>query len=193
MNEIGSTLLEGLPFFLKPIKFTDPLIKKVIRNAKGEVEKIILTTKGKGEVASIELSPSEYNDFGKKWLHPEYIEVKPSERGKGLSEVLYAEGIKEAKKTGNAGILSGEVLLQPEKTVKTQKKFNGPEMDNPVEEYNYPIKGMKSPKDKNLSKKKQLEYVTNSNDTFTSTLFPEIYNQLWFLLKGNIPAVPAIN
>lgn len=76
----------------------------------------------------MQISPSGYNDFGKKWMHPEFISVSKSEQGKGLSNVLYTEGIQHAKSKGYNGITS------------TRENTEGPEMKNPVEEY--PIKGI---------------------------------------------------
>lgn len=54
-------------------------------------------------------------------MRPEYINVAKTEQGKGLSNVLYDE---HSKSKGYDGVLSGEVLLQPEKTVKTPKDPN---------------------------------------------------------------------
>lgn len=155
-----------------PIKETDK-IYKTISNNRG-IHKISLATPKKGEIASIELTPSEYDDFGKKWLHPEYIKVKNSEQGKGLSNVLYDLGIKFAQRRGYNGVLSGEALLQPAKTIKTQKRFNGPEMKNPAEDYT--IKGLESPKDSKMSKLIIDKY--NKNNEVSRSLGQEIYNTI---------------
>lgn len=127
-KEVLKSAVDLLPYLnykmiTTPIKETDK-IYKTISNNRG-IHKISLATPKKGEIASIELTPSEYDDFGKKWLHPEYIKVKNSEQGKGLSNVLYDLGIKFAQRRGYNGVLSGEALLHPAKTIKTQKKFNG--------------------------------------------------------------------
>lgn len=176
-KEVLGAMVDLLPYFnykmiTTPIKETDKLYK-TISNNRG-IHRISLSTPKKGEVASIELSPSEYNDFGKRWLHPEYIRVKDSEQGKGLSNVLYDEGIKFAQKRGYNGILSGEALLQPAKTIKTQKRFNGPEMKNPAEDYT--IKGMESPKDSKMSKKIISKY--NKDNEVAKSLGQEIYNAI---------------
>lgn len=181
-GELGKRTLESLvdllPYFnykmiTTPIKETDK-IYKTISNNKG-VHKISLSTPKKGEVASIELSPSEYNDFNKNWLHPEYIKIKDSEQGKGLSNVLYDEGIKFAQRRGYNGVLSGEALLQPSKTIKTQKRFNGPEMKNPAEDYT--IKGMESARDPKMSKI-IIDKYNKANEQITS-LGKELYNMIF--------------
>jgi hypothetical protein len=79
-------------------------------------------------------------------VYPEFIRV--NDAGKGLSPALYAAGLKEMRKP----IISGEVLLQPEKTTKVYKYFNGPKLKPLVQDegYNYPRKIMTSPKNKNL-------------------------------------------
>ena len=88
-------------------------------------------------------------------IYPEYIKV--NEKGKGLSKALYAAGIKDMKKP----IISGEVLLQPEKTVKTYKYFDGPVLPPLIMEegYNYPRKIMVKPKNPNLYEDTIKEYV----------------------------------
>lgn len=74
----------------------------------------------------------------------------------GLSKALYAAGIKDMKKP----IISGEVLLQPEKTVKTYKYFDGPVLPPLIMEegYNYPRKIMVKPKNPNLYEDTIKEY-----------------------------------
>lgn len=100
-------------------------------------------------------------------MRPEYINVAKTEQGKGLSNVLYDEGIKHSKSKGYDG-----VLLQPEKTVKTQRRFNGPQMKNYIDEY--PIKGMESPKDPNLSKR-IIEAYNKANE-YRTTVGRELLN-----------------
>lgn len=181
-NEFRKRTLEAivdlLPYFdykiiTTPIKETDK-IYKAISNNRG-VHKISLETPKKGEIASIELTPSEYDDFGKKWLHPEYIKVAEGEQGKGLSSVLYDLGIKFAQRRGYNGVLSGEALLQPAKTIKTQRRFNGPEMKNPAEDYT--IKGMESAKDPKMSKI-IIDKYNKANEQVTS-LGKELYNMIF--------------
>lgn len=162
-----------------PIREVDKIRKTITKDPRFGIDKISLYTPKKGEIASIELSPSNYDDFGKKWLHPEFIEVKPSEQGKGLSNVLYDEGIKFAQKRGYNGVLSGEALLQPNKTIKTQKRFNGPEARNPAEDY--PIKGLESPKDPKMSKTIINNY--NNANTITSTVGEIFLNEVRNLFK----------
>lgn len=176
-KEVLKSAVDLLPYFnykmiTTPIKETDKIYKTISSN-KG-IHKISLATPKKGEIASIELTPSEYDDFGKKWLHPEYIKVKNSEQGKGLSNVLYDLGIKFAQRRGYNGVLSGEALLQPAKTIKTQKRFNGPEMKNPAEDYT--IKGLESPKDSKMSKLIIDKY--NKNNEVSKSLGQEIYNTI---------------
>ena len=176
-KEVLKSAVDLLPYFnykmiTTPIKETDE-IYKTISNNRG-IHKISLATPKKGEIASIELTPSEYDDFGKKWLHPEYIKVKNSEQGKGLSNVLYDLGIKFAQRRGYNGVLSGEALLQPAKTIKTQKRFNGPEMKNPAEDYI--IKGLESPKDSKMTKLIIDKY--NKNNEVSRSLGQEIYNTI---------------
>lgn len=171
-------VVDLLPYFnykmiTTPIKETDK-IYKVISNNRG-VHKISLETPKKGEIASLELTPSEYDDFGKKWLHPEYIKVAEGEQGKGLSSVLYDLGIKFAQRRGYNGVLSGEALLQPVKTIKTQRRFNGPEMKNPAEDYT--IKGMESAKDPKMSKI-IIDKYNKANEQVTS-LGKELYNMIF--------------
>lgn len=163
-----------------PVKEVDKVRKTITRDPRFGIDKISLYTPKKGEIASIELSPSNYDDFGKKWLHPEFIEVKPSEQGKGLSNVLYNEGIKFAQKRGYNGVLSGEALLQPNKTIKTQRRFNGPEAKNPAEDY--PIKGLESPKDPKLSKNILNKY--NEENTTISTVGEILLNDIRNLFKN---------
>lgn len=186
-NKLGHSLLgaavEALPYanfkaMKTPIIEADNLIKTFSKEKFG-IDKISLATPRKGVIADIELSPAG-KEFGKRWMHPEYINVVKGEQGKGLSNVLYDEGIKHAKKNGYDGILSGEVLLQPEKTIKTQKRFEGPEMKHFIEEYNYPIKGMEAPKDPKLASRIVEDY--NKNNMYKSTLGKEVWNMtksLW--------------
>ena len=138
---MSSAAFEALPYInIKALKLPlSEAIVKTITKEKFGIDKISLSTPKKGVIADIELSPAE--EFGRKWMRPEYINVAKTEQGKGLSNVLYDEGIKHSKSKGYDGVLSGEVLLQPEKTVKTQRRFNGPQMKNYIDEYNYPIKG----------------------------------------------------
>lgn len=115
---MSSAAFEALPYInikaLKlPLSEADDIVKTITKEKFG-IDKISLSTPKKGVIADIELSPAE--EFGRKWMRPEYINVAKTEQGK---------------------------------TVKTQRRFNGPQMKN----YNYPIKGMESPKDPNLSKR----------------------------------------
>lgn len=176
---IGDALLETIPYsvgrLLKvPIVNYDNIVKTVTKDRFG-ISKIALSTPKKGIIADIELSP-EVEEFGKRWMRPEYINVKASEQGKGLSNVLYDEGIKLSKSKGYDGVLSGEVLLQPEKTMKTQKRFNGPSKSNFISEWHYPVKGMESPKDPNLSNKIIKAY--NKANAYRSTLGDELLHLL---------------
>lgn len=116
-----------------------------------------------------------------------YINVAKTEQGKGLSNVLYDEGIKHSKSKGYDGVLSGEVLLQPEKTVKTQRRFNGPQMKNYIDEYNYPIKGMESPKDPNLSKR-IIEAYNKANE-YRTTVGRELLNMTQSLFRNYKPVL----
>lgn len=120
---MSSAAFEALPYInikaLKlPLSEADDIVKTITKEKFG-IDKISLSTPKKGVIADIELSPAE--EFGRKWMRPEYINVAKTEQGKGLSNVLYDEGIKHSKSKGYDG-----VLLQPEKTVKTQRRFNGP-------------------------------------------------------------------
>ena len=110
-------------------------------------------------------------------MRPEYINVAKTEQGKGLSNVLYDEGYD--------GVLSGEVLLQPEKTVKTQRRFNGPQMKNYIDEY--PIKGMESPKDPNLSKR-IIEAYNKANE-YRTTVGRELLNMTQSLFRNYKPVL----
>lgn len=110
-------------------------------------------------------------------MRPEYINVAKTEQGKGLSNVLYDEGIKHSKSKGYDGVLSGEVLLQP-----TQRRFNGPQMKNYIDEYNYPIKGMESPKDPNLSKR-IIEAYNKANE-YRTTVGRELLNMTQSLFRN---------
>ena len=58
-------------------------------------------------------------------MRPEFINVVESEQGKGLSNILYNEGIKHAKSKGYNGIISGEVLLQQEKLLELKEDLMG--------------------------------------------------------------------
>lgn len=144
------------------------------------IDKISLSTPKKGVIADIELSPAE--EFGRKWMRPEYINVAKTEQGKGLSNVLCDEGIKHSKSKGYDG-----VLLQPEKTVKTQRRFNGPQMKNYIDEYNYPIKGMESPKDPNLSKR-IIEAYNKANE-YRTTVGRELLNMTQSLFRNYKPVL----
>ena len=183
--EISNAMLEALPYInvktLKlPLKESDNLIKTITKEKYG-IDKISLSTPKKGVIADIELSPSNELDFGKKWMRPEFINVVESEQGKGLSNVLYNEGIKYAKSKGYNGVISGEVLLQPEKTIRTQRRFNGPQMKHFVEEYNYPIKGLESAKDPNLAD--TIIKMYNKSNEYRSTVGREFYNMIKSLVK----------
>lgn len=183
--EISNAMLEALPYInvktLKlPLKESDNLIKTITKEKYG-IDKISLSTPKKGVIADIELSPSNELDFGKKWMRPEFINVVESEQGKGLSNVLYNEGIKYAKSKGYNGVISGEVLLQPEKTIRTQRRFNGPQMRHFVEEYNYPIKGLESAKDPNLAD--TIINMYNKSNEYRSTVGREFYNMIKSLVK----------
>ena len=183
--EISNAMLEALPYInvktLKlPLKESDNLIKTITKEKYG-IDKISLSTPKKGVIADIELSPSNELDFGKKWMRPEFINVVESEQGKGLSNVLYNEGIKHAKSKGYNGVISGEVLLQPEKTIRTQRRFNGPQMKHFVEEYNYPIKGLESAKDPNLAD--TIINMYNKSNEYRSTVGREFYNMIRSLVK----------
>lgn len=122
----------------------------VIRNLT-KARKIISPNK---ELGHIDLSDSFEKTAGFDTIYPEYIKV--NEKGKGLSKALYAAGIKDMKKP----IISGEVLLQPEKTVKTYKYFDGPVLPPLIMEegYNYPRKIMVKPKNPNLYEDTIKEY-----------------------------------
>lgn len=163
----------GVKVLTTPIKHTDNL--KIAYKWHPLDSKIFLYTGDKGIVGKIDLSPSDYDDFGKKWLHPDYIEVANSEQGKGLSNILYDKGIELAKKLGYNGILSGEALLQPTKTIKTQRRFNGPEMKNPVEDYT--IKGMESAVDLKMSQS-IIDKYNRANEKVTS-LGKELFNMIF--------------
>lgn len=183
--EISNAMLEALPYInvktLKlPLKESDNLIKTITKEKYG-IDKISLSTPKKGVIADIELSPSSELDFGKKWMRPEFINVVESEQGKGLSNILYNEGIKYAKSKGYNGVISGEVLLQPEKTIRTQRRFNGPQMKHFVEEYNYPIKGLESAKDPNLAD--TIINMYNKSNEYRSTVGREFYNMIKSLVK----------
>lgn len=100
---------------------------------------------------------------------------------------MYDEGIKHSKSKGYDGVLSGEVLLQPEKTVKTQRRFNGPQMKNYIDEYNYPIKGMESPKNPNLSKR-IIEAYNKANE-YRTTVGRELLNMTQSLFRNYKPVL----
>lgn len=189
---LGESMLgaafEALPYanysvFTTPIKRADNIIKKITKEKYG-IDKISLATPHKGVIADIELSPAE-KFFGKEWMRPEFISVVDSEQGKGLSKVLYDEGIKYAKSRGYSGILSGEVLLQPAKTMRTQKSFLGPESKHFISEYDYPIKGMEAPLDPNLSQ--QIIDKYNQRNVYESTMGEEFLKSGKELLKKLIP------
>lgn len=120
-------------------------ISRVISKPEPGVTRVALHTPSK-ELGHIDLSKSLEKTNGIETVFPEYIKV--NEKGKGLSKALYAAGIEETKKP----ILSGEILLQPEKTTKTYKYFEGPELPPyiPDEGYDYPRKIMLRPKNKRL-------------------------------------------
>ena len=184
-REVINTAFEALPYInmktLKlPVREADNLIKTITKEKYG-IDKISLSTPKKGVIADIELSPSNELDFGKKWMRPEFINVVGSEQGKGLSNILYDEGIKHAKSKGYNGIISGEVLLQPEKTIRTQRRFNGPQMRHFIEEYNYPIKGLESAKDPNLAD--TIIKMYNKTNEYRSTVGREVYNMIKSLVK----------
>ena len=184
-REVINAAFEALPYInmktLKlPVREADNLIKTITKEKYG-IDKISLSTPKKGVIADIELSPSNELDFGKKWMRPEFINVVGSEQGKGLSNILYDEGIKHAKSKGYNGIISGEVLLQPEKTIRTQRRFNGPQMRHFIEEYNYPIKGLESAKDPNLAD--TIINMYNKTNEYRSTVGREVYNMIKSLVK----------
>lgn len=184
-REVINAAFEALPYInmktLKlPVREADNIVKTITKEKYG-IDKISLSTPKKGVIADIELSPSNELDFGKKWMRPEFINVIESEQGKGLSNVLYDIGIKHAKSKGYSGILSGEVLLQPEKTIKTQRRFSGPQMKHFVEEYNYPIKGLESAKDPNLAD--TIIKMYNKANEYKSTVGKEFYNIIKSLVK----------
>lgn len=184
-REVINAAFEALPYInmktLKlPVREVDNIVKTITKEKYG-IDKISLSTPKKGIIADIELSPSNELDFGKKWMRPEFINVIEFEQGKGLSNVLYDMGIKHAKSKGYSGILSGEVLLQPEKTIRTQKRFSGPQMKHFVEEYNYPIKGLESAKDPNLSD--TIIKMYNKANEYKSTVGKEFYNIIKSLVK----------
>jgi hypothetical protein len=186
---MSSAAFEALPYInikaLKlPLSEADDIVKTITKEKFG-IDKISLSTPKKGVIADIELSPAE--EFGRKWMRPEYINVAKTEQGKGLSNVLYDEGIKHSKSKGYDGVLSGEVLLQPEKTVKTQRRFNGPQMKNYIDEYNYPIKGMESPKDPNLSKR-IIEAYNKANE-YRTTVGRELLNMTQSLFRNYKPVL----
>lgn len=187
-KSIMGAAVEALPYadysvLSTPIKRADNIIKKVTKEKYG-IDKISLSTPNKGVIADIELSPAE-KFFGKKWMRPEYVNVVDSEQGKGLSNVLYDEGIKYAKSKGYSGILSGEVLLQPSKTLRTQKNFLGPESSHFISDYKYPIKGMEAPLDPNLSK--QIIDKYNQRNVYESTLGKEVLESGKEFFKTLIP------
>lgn len=184
---MSSAAFEALPYInikaLKlPLSEADDIVKTITKEKFG-IDKISLSTPKKGVIADIELSPAE--EFGRKWMRPEYINVAKTEQGKGLSNVLYDEGIKHSKSKGYDGVLSGEVLLQPEKTVKTQRRFNGPQMKNYIDEY--PIKGMESPKDPNLSKR-IIEAYNKANE-YRTTVGRELLNMTQSLFRNYKPVL----
>lgn len=77
-------------------------------------------------------------------------------------------------------IISGEVLLQPNKTTRTYKYFEGPELPPLIndEGYNYPRKIMLRPKNPNLYKdtiKKYQDKTAKYTDNLTE-LFKLVTN-----------------
>ena len=163
-----------IPFInnlVKTRKIVEPLVRVVSKPEPG-VTRVALTDYNK-ELGHIDLSDSYEKTNGIATVYPEYIKV--NEKGKGLSKALYAAGIEETKKP----ILSGEVLLQPEKTTKTYKYFEGPELPPliPDEGYNYPRKIMLRPKNKRLYED-TIEDYQNGTARYSNNLA-----ELWKLIS----------
>lgn len=152
LNSLAALPIPVIRNLTKARKIISP-VTKTMKKVEPGVTRISLNSPNK-ELGHIDLSDSFEKTAGFDTIYPEYIKV--NEKGKGLSKALYAAGIKDMKKP----IISGEVLLQPEKTVKTYKYFDGPVLPPLIMEegYNYPRKIMVKPKNPNLYEDTIKEY-----------------------------------
>lgn len=161
LNTLAAIPIPIIRNLFKTRKIVSPIIRTV-SNPEPGITRIALNDLNK-ELGYIDLSNKA------NVVYPEFIRV--NESGKGLSKALYAAGIETTGKP----ILSGEVLLQPEKTTRTYKYFNGPELPPLIydEGYDYPRKIMLSPKNPNLYEDTIKEYQ-NINPKFSNN-----FNELW--------------
>lgn len=157
--------LPGIGGLLRKRKIINPVTKVIEKTKHGDISKITLKTPDK-ELGYIELHPGK----GMK-NHIDYIKV--NEQGKGLSKALYASAIEESKKP----LVSGEVLLHPDKTTRTYKYFEGPELPPLINEegFNYNRKIMMRPKDKHLYEDTIRKYE-ESNARYSNNLV-ELWNK----------------
>lgn len=171
LNSLAALPIPIIKNLTKARKIISP-VTKTIKKVEPGVTRISLNSPSK-ELGHIDLSDSFEKTAGFDTIYPEYIKV--NEKGKGLSKALYAAGIKDMKKP----IISGEVLLQPEKTVKTYKYFDGPVLPPLIMEegYNYPRKIMVKPKNPNLYEDTIKEYQ-NKTARYSDNL-----SELWKLVS----------
>lgn len=171
LNSLAALPVPIIRNLTKARKVINP-VTKTVKKVEPGVTRISLNTPNR-ELGHIDLSDSFEKTAGFSTVYPEYIKV--NEKGKGLSKALYAAGIKDMKKP----IISGEVLLQPEKTVRTYKHFDGPTLPPLIAEegYNYPRKIMIKPKNPNLYEDTIREYQ-NKSARYTDNL-----SELWKLIN----------
>ena len=171
LNSLAALPIPIIKNLTKARKIISP-VTKTVKKVEPGVTRISLNSPSK-ELGHIDLSDSFEKTAGFDTIYPEYIKV--NEKGKGLSKALYAAGIKDMKKP----IISGEVLLQPEKTVKTYKYFDGPVLPPLIMEegYNYPRKITVKPKNPNLYEDTIKEYQ-NKTARYSNNL-----SELWKLVS----------
>lgn len=148
-------------------------VEKVVSKVEPGVTRITLRNPKK-DLGYIELSDSFEKTAGYNTVYPEYI--KTYERGKGLQPALYAAGLKEMKKP----IVSGDVLLQPEKTTKVYKYFDGIDLPPLLEDegYNYARKVLTKPKNPKLYED------TIKNYQERSAKYTDNLSELWKLINN---------
>lgn len=120
------------------------------------------------------------------WMMPDRVDVHPDIRGNRLQDVLYQKGIEVAKSQGKKGLVSGDVVSEPEITDKLQSRFNNNFLQRFKEEDELPannlvqLLGHKNP---NVVE----DWLQNYRDNIPKTLpVKKSINQL----IGRIPAPP---
>lgn len=106
-----------------------PRIKVMLKDKKGDVKAYLDLEEKPNWIKNADGTIAADKDFkpmraATEWYRPMNIRVNEELRGNRAQDVLYQMGINETKKKGFKGVVSGEDLISPEKTVKAHARFN---------------------------------------------------------------------